>query len=139
MSFLGLDYGEKRVGVAKSDELNCMAHSCGYIARKSDEQVVLEIKSIAENEKVEGIVIGLPVTMKGTIGTQAKLVISFIDRLKSRVSIDVVTWDERLTTAEAEKALLGQDMSRAKRRARRDAIAAEIMLQSYLDYLKNHK
>ena len=139
MSYLGLDFGEKRVGMAKSDELNFMAHPMGFIPRKNDEQVAQAVNELVDEHHIEKIVVGLPTTMKGDTGAQAKLVLSFVQILKRVISCAVVTWDERLTTAQAEKMLLAQDVSRAKRRLKRDAIAAEIMLQSYLDYLKEQR
>ncbi len=137
MSLLGLDFGEKRVGVAQSDELNFMAHAVGFILRTSDEQVVSEIQKTIADSKIEQIVVGLPKTLKGETGIQANKVLAFIDLLKNKTSCSVIAWDERLTTAQAEKALIHQDMSRAKRKLKRDAISAEIMLQSYLDFLKH--
>ena len=136
MSILGLDYGQKRVGVAKSDELNFMAHPAGFIPYTSDEHLIASIKDLVRDHAIEKIVIGLPITLKGETGPQAKKVLSFVEKLRGKFECPVVTWDERLTTAQAERALLEQDMSRAKRKVKRDAIAAEIMLQSYLDFLK---
>ena len=134
MSFLGLDVGEKRIGVARSDELNFMAHPVGFIKRVSDAQVALELKKLLNELHVQKIVVGLPKTMKGETGTQAEKVLSFVERLQSYLSCPIVTWDERLTTVQAERALIAQDISRAKRKKKRDAIAAEIMLQSYIDF-----
>ncbi len=136
MSFLGLDYGTKRIGVARSDELNFMAHTVGFIKHESENQVLKEIKKLADEFRVEKVVVGLPKTMKGETGTQAEKVLLFVEYLRQNLSCPIVTWDERLTTAEAERALIAQDMSRAKRKEKRDGIAAEIMLQSYIDFLK---
>lgn len=136
MSFLGLDYGTKRVGLAKSDELGSMAHPMGCLERRNDEQVARVVSELVDQHGIEKIVVGLPKTMKGELGIQAKSVLAFVERLRQIVSCPVVLWDERLTTAQAEKMLLEQDMSRAKRKAKRDAIAAEMMLQSHLDFLK---
>ena len=136
MVFLGLDAGEKRIGVARSDELNLMAHPVGFIKRASDEQVVREISKLASEFQVEKIVVGLPKTMKGEVGKTAQEVLAFVESLRGKVSLPIVTWDERLTTVQAERAMIEQDMSRAKRKVKRDAMAAEIMLQSYLDFSK---
>lgn len=136
MSLLGLDFGEKRIGVAHSDELNSMAHAFGFIEQRNNPFVIQEIKKLIHEFKVEKIVLGLPKTMKGETGKQADKVLLFADWIEKETQIPIVTWDERLTTAQAEKALIEQDMSRQKRRQKRDAIAAEIMLQSYLDFLK---
>ena len=136
MSLLGLDFGEKRIGVARSDELNWMAHPVGFIEHRSEEHAVREIQKLIDEFRIKKIVIGLPKTLKGAAGTQAEKVLSFSNRLSARISCPIVTWDERLTTAQAERALIAQDVSRAKRREKRDAIAAEIMLQSYLDFTR---
>jgi len=136
MSLLGLDFGQKRIGVAQSDELNSMAHAVGFIEHRNEEYVVREIQKLIDEYRIQKIVIGLPKTLKGQTGTQAEKVLLFSDRLGKRISCPIITWDERLTTVQAERALIDQDVSRAKRRVKRDAIAAEIMLQSYLDFIK---
>lgn len=135
MRLLGLDMGEKRIGVAASDELNSMAHSIGFIERRSDAHVFEAVQKYVRDFSIGKIVVGLPKTMKGEIGPQAEGVLLFVDRLKNHCSCPIVAWDERLTTSQAERTLVAQDMSRAKRRVKRDAIAAEIILQSYLDFL----
>ncbi len=136
MSLLGLDFGEKRIGVARSDELNLMAHPVGFIEHRSEEHVAREIQKLIDEFQIKKIVIGFPKTLKGQTGAQAEKVLSFSNRLSAQISCPIVTWDERLTTAQAERALIAQDVSRAKRREKRDAIAAEIMLQSYLDFTR---
>lgn len=136
MSILGLDVGHKRIGVAVTDELDFMAHAVGFIKCVSEPETIEQIQKTAAEHRVSKIVVGLPKTLKGETGTQAKKVLAFADSLAKQVACPVVTWDERLTTAQAERALLAQDMSRAKRRLKRDQIAAEIMLQSYLDFIK---
>ena len=136
MSVLGLDVGEKRIGLARSDELNFMAHAVSFLERKSDEELVHELQKMIDEFDIKTIVVGLPKTMKGESGTQAAKVLSLVERLKPYIQSPIVMWDERLTTVEAERALIRQDMSRARRKMKRDSIAAEIMLQSYLDFLK---
>ena len=136
MSVLGLDFGQKRIGVAKSDELNFMAHPVGFIPVKNERDLILEIEKMVLEYAIEKIVVGLPITLKGETGPQAIKVMLFVEMLRKRIQCPILTWDERLTTAQAERALLAQDMSRSKRKVKRDAIAAEIMLQSYLDFLK---
>ncbi|OGX03001.1 MAG: hypothetical protein A3G87_05060 [Omnitrophica bacterium RIFCSPLOWO2_12_FULL_50_11] len=139
MTYLGLDFGEKRIGVANSDELALMAHPLPFLEHRSDDQVMGAICRLVEEHGAEKIVVGLPRTMRGEIGLQAKVVLAFVDRLKEKTRCEVVTWDERLTSAEAEKTLLAQDVSRAKRKVRRDALAAQITLQSYLDFMSREK
>ena len=131
-----MDIGEKRIGLAHSDELNFMAHAAGFLQRKSDEELIRELQKMITEFHIEKIVIGLPKTMKGENGTQADKVLSLAERLRQDIQSPIVMWDERLTTVQAERALIAQDVSRAKRRKKRDAIAAEIMLQSYLDFSK---
>ncbi len=136
MSILGLDYGQKRIGVAKSDELNFMAHPSGFIPFKNERALITAIKDLVAEHHIKKIVVGLPLTLKGETGSQAEKVLSFVERLKGQVECPVLTWDERLTTAQAERVLLAHDVTRAKRKMKRDAMAAEIMLQSYLDFSK---
>ena len=133
---LGLDLGEKRIGVAVSDELRLLAHPVGYILRRGNRQVFDELAKLIEEHGIQTIVVGLPKTLNNDVGTQAEAALAFVGRLSGRFTCKVVTWDERLTTAQAERALLAQDVSRAKRRQKRDAMAARIILQSYLDFLK---
>ena len=136
MSILGLDIGEKRIGVAASDELLFMAHPVGMIEHTSKKDTLQQIKRIVDDYKAQKIVVGLPKTMKGEIGTKAEEILKFVEFLKPRLACEIVTWDERFTTVQAERKLLEHDVSRAKRREKRDQLAAEFMLQSYLDYLK---
>lgn len=136
MSILGLDYGQKRIGVAKSDELNFMAHPIGFVPFKNEQDLINTIENLVAEHQVKKVVVGLPITLKGEAGPAAQKVMLFVEELRKQIQFPVVTWDERLTTAQAERALLAQDVSRSKRRVKRDAIAAEIMLQSYLDFLK---
>jgi putative Holliday junction resolvase len=139
MSYLGLDVGEKRIGIALSDELNMMAHAMSFIERKSDDFAIQSIKEMITLHNVEAVVVGMPITLKGEIGKKAIEISAFADRLKGSAGCPILTWDERLTTKEAERALIEQDMSRAKRRIKIDALAAQIMLQSFLDYTKNQQ
>ena len=139
MSILGLDLGEKRIGVAHSDELNSLAHGIGFIARKDETTVLRSIEHFLDQYRIDKIVVGLPKTMKGEVGTQAGKVLGFVEMLKKKLACPVLTWDERLTTVQAERSLIAQDVSRAKRKMKRDGIAAEIMLQSYLDFEREGK
>jgi len=133
MRLLGLDVGSKRIGVAVSDELGSMAHGEGFIDNRSPDFVTREIQRRIEEFGIQKIVVGLPKTMKGEEGTQAKGVRQFIAALEVELEIPVTTWDERLTTAQAERSMIEQDISRAKRKMKRDAFAAELMLQAYMD------
>jgi putative holliday junction resolvase len=131
---LGLDFGEKRIGVAITDEMGSMAmpHSTiSFIGRK---QVLEELKKLVETYRVTRIVVGLPKTLKNEIGDAAKKVIAHVDWFKENLNLTWILWDERLTTQEIERILLDADMSRERRKEVRDRLAAQRILQSYLDY-----
>lgn len=137
MSILGLDYGEKRIGVARSDELLLMSHPVAVIESKSREEISRRLNGFVEEFSVTKVVVGLPKTLKGELGPKAKEVLEFVEFLRGVIHCEVITWDERFSTVQAEKQLLAHDVSRAKRKEKRDILAAQIILQSYLDYLRN--
>ncbi len=133
MRLLGLDVGDKTIGVAISDELGWTAQALEVIQRKSLSQDIKRIKEILNEYQVDEIVIGLPKNMNGKEGEQAKKVREFLEKLKGRVKLPIRTWDERFTTAAAERTLLEGDLSRAKRKKIIDKVAAQVILQGYLD------
>jgi len=136
MRILGLDVGTKRIGVSLSDGLLITAQGLDTVYRqdlKSDLEVICNI--VRTNDVTE-IVAGLPLNMNGTYSLKTKEVVAFIDRLAEVAGVPVKTWDERLTTVQAERALLEADISRAKRRRAVDKLAAQMILQSYLDSRK---
>jgi putative Holliday junction resolvase len=137
MRILGLDIGEKRIGVALSDPLGIMAGALAVIERTTDEAAVKQIVDLARKNEVERIVVGMPRSLDGNLGKQAQAVQSFVDLLKKRTDIPVVTWDERLSTVAAERTLLEMGMKRDKRKKHRDSLAAAFILQGYLDRAKN--
>lgn len=126
---MGLDVGEKRIGVAVSDPLGYTAQGISVIKRENIE----DLKKIVSDYGIEKIVVGLPKNMDGSIGKQGKKALAFIEDLKREIDLPVLTWDERLTTKEAEGVLLRADLSRAKRKKVIDKLAAVLILQSYLD------
>ena len=130
---MGLDIGEKRIGVALSDPLQVIASALTVVERITDEAAIKQIIDLAQEHEVERIVVGLPRSMDGSLGRQAQTVQSFIGLLKKGTQLSVVTWDERLSTVAAERALLEMGMKRDKRKKRRDSLAASFILQSYLD------
>jgi putative Holliday junction resolvase len=135
MRLLGIDYGDKRVGIAISDELQSLAHA--YRTLQSDSQLFPEIRKIVESEKVGLIVVGLPKNMDGSLGPSAVKAQSFASRLATELaSIRILLWDERLTTVEAQRALhlAGKKARQSKKLI--DQVAAQILLQSYLDSLQ---
>lgn len=133
MRILALDLGEKRIGVAVSSEGGGLALPDGVIERRSWQEVIEEIRARLELSQAERIVVGLPLRMDGTEGPAAEAVRKFVQRLRAAVSVPVDVQDERLSTAEAERTLLAGDVRRRRRRAVRDAIAAAIILKTYLE------
>jgi len=131
---LGLDIGEKRIGVAISDELCFAAHGIGVIERKNNGEDINKIREIVTKYKVTKIVIGLPKNMNGSLGPSGAEVKKYAEKLQSILRIEVDYWDERLTTVAAEKTLINADLSRRKRKAVIDKLAAVFILQSYLDF-----
>jgi putative Holliday junction resolvase len=131
MAILGLDVGEKRIGVALADGL--LAIPLTVIDRAGEGADLERVLALAEEHGVKRIVVGLPRSLDGSIGRQAERVLSFSSALSESTDVPVDTWDERLSTVSAERLLLDAGVKRDKRRARRDAMAAAIILQSYLD------
>jgi len=130
---MGLDIGERRIGVALSDSLRIIAGALTVVERVTDDAALKQIIGLARENEVERIVVGMPCSLDGSLGKQAQAVQSFVDLLKERTDIPVVTWDERLSTVAAERTLLETGMKRDKRKKHRDSLAAAIILQGYLD------
>lgn len=139
MRIMGLDMGSHTIGLAISDESGLIAQSLETIRRKSTEEDLKEITRVIDQFKIEKIVVGLPKNMNGTLGKQAEMVLEWIEGLKKRISLPVVTWDERLTTVGATKILLEADLSRKKRKKVVDQLAAALILQGFLDQDRNLK
>lgn len=143
MNSIGLDFGEKRIGVAAADSLGLTARPLTVIERASLDEDIARIGQIVQQRRAEKIVLGLPLNMDGTVGPQARRVRRFAARLKRALGLEIVLWDERLTTVEADEAMSrGVDESRGhatslrereERRRRRDAVAAAVILQDYLE------
>ncbi len=141
MRTLALDLGTQRIGVAISDEMNCLAHPLEVFSLKKGgvDCFLKELQQWVEKYQVVEILIGLPVKMNGTLGPTAQETLSFAEEVKKFLRIPVKVLDERLTTLQGEKLLIKADMSRRKRRRVIDSIAAQILLQGYLDSrLKDH-
>lgn len=136
MRILGLDVGEKRVGVAISDELGLIAQGIDVIERKNDgkDKDIDRICKIISDYKVTKIVAGLPKNMNGTLGPSGTAVKKYATKLQNTSGIEVDFWDERLTTVAAERTLLEADVSRKKRKGVIDKLAAVLILQNYLDF-----
>ncbi|MBI5078472.1 Holliday junction resolvase RuvX [Candidatus Saganbacteria bacterium] len=135
MRILGIDYGDKRIGVAISDPLGIVAQGIAVIGKgESFAHDIREIKRIIKKyDGASEIVVGLPRRLDGTVGPQAEKVFSFIEALKQEFKLNIVAWDERLTTVSAEKVLIQAGLSREKRRKIIDKSAAAAILQNYLD------
>ncbi len=129
---LGIDYGERRIGVAISDSSGMVATPL-RVVDVGDGRELDELARIASQERVELVVVGLPRRLAGDEGPAAEQVREFVAVLSERVSVPVVTWDERMTTAQAERAMLAGGVRRRQRRGRIDKVAAALVLQSYLD------
>jgi putative Holliday junction resolvase len=130
---LGLDYGERRIGVAVSDPLGVLATAVLTLERVSWKTDLARIRDLAREHEARRIVVGLPLEMDGTKGDRVRIAEVFMSRVREATGLPVVPWDERLTTVQAEKSLLEGDVSRARRREVIDQVAAVILLQAYLD------
>lgn len=133
MRKLGLDIGDKRIGVAISDPRNCIAQSLMTILRKSPLVDLMAIRKIIQKYTVDEVVVGLPLSLDGSLGTQAKKVLSFVAILQQQLNVPVKVWDERLTTLVARKALISSGVRRIRRKQVIDKVAAALILQGYLD------
>ena len=133
MAILGLDFGEKRIGVALADADGLVAIPLTVVERASEEADASGIAALSRQYGAERIVVGLPLSLDGSIGNQAETVLAFARTLSESIDVPVDTWDERYSTVAAESMLLETGMKSRKRKGRRDALAAAIILQSYLD------
>lgn len=130
---LGLDLGHRRIGIAVSDELGLTAQPVGYVERRRLEDDLAQLDGIVQEHGVGRVLVGLPLHMGGDEGDMAGAARDFGQILATRWGIPVIMWDERLSTVQAERLLVEADMSRRRRVQVRDAVAAAIILQSYLD------
>ncbi len=133
MRILGIDYGEKRVGLAISSSVGFIAQGLPTIERVDGEDYLEELADIIKEKEVDEIVVGLPKNMNGSIGEKAEEVFVLVETLKSKFNLPVHTFDERLTTVRAHRAMTGAKMSKKGKKKRVDMIAAQFILQSYLD------
>lgn len=137
MRILGVDYGDKYVGLAMSDPTGLIASPLKTIYRDDPvalKQTVREIRALVEQNDIHTLVLGLPKNMNNTEGPRAELSRAFKKRLERDLyQVEVILWDERLTTAQAERPLIEQGMRREKRKEVIDQMAAALILQNYLD------
>ena len=134
MRYLGLDLGTKTCGVALSDRTKIIASFYKNINYKEEDVLLNEIKEIVNKEEIEKVILGFPKNMNNTIGERATSTIEFKEKLETLINIPVILEDERLTTKIAEQALImGNDLSRKKRKKIIDGTSAVVILQGYLD------
>ena len=136
MIVLAVDPGEKRIGIAISDQLGLTAQGLKTLRRRSTDDDLREIATIISQFEINKIVVGLPKNMNGTLGEQAESVLRWTEVLKHKTQLPVYTRDERLSTVGASKVLLEADLSRRKRKKVVDKLAAVLILQGYLDQSK---
>jgi putative holliday junction resolvase len=128
---LGVDFGRARIGLAISDELRLLAHPLETIA--FGESAVARIAVIVCEKKIDRIVVGVPKLLSGKMGAAADEVLRFVDKLRASLPCEVVTWDERLTTVAAQRALQESGKKTHQVRGYIDQVAAQLILQGYLD------
>ena len=136
MRIMGLDYGSKTVGVAMSEPLGITAQAVETIWRKDENKLrktCARIEELISEYEVERIVLGLPKHMNNDLGERAQKALAFGEMVKRRTGLEVVMWDERLTTVEAERTLIENNVRRENRKQYIDKIAAVFILQGYLD------
>jgi putative Holliday junction resolvase len=134
--YLGLDVGDSRIGVARSDETATLASGLDTITRVGPRKDVKAVAALVRTNEISEVVVGLPRRLDGDIGPQAEKVLAFVEDLRAVLKVPVVPWDERFTTAEARRVLIEGDVSRKGRRAVVDKVSAILILQSYLDSRK---
>jgi putative holliday junction resolvase len=136
MRFLGLDVGDKHIGVALSDETATLASGLETIQRRGPRKDVRAVVELVRRHEVREVVVGLPRTLEGTVGPQAQKVLEFMESLRPQAGVPVVPWDERFTSVVANQALIEGSVSRRDRKALVDKVSAILILQNYLDYRK---
>lgn len=137
---MGLDYGSKTVGVALSDALDLTAQSYETIFRESENKLrrtLARIEEIIREFEVEKIVLGFPKNMNNTLGPQAEKTLAFKEVLEKRTGLEVVLWDERLSTAAADRLMELAEVKKKDRKKNIDNVAAAFVLQAYMDWSKN--
>ncbi len=130
---LALDWGTKRIGVAVSDPLGIMAQPLPTIANEGEEKVLAALRRVIEEKEVARIVVGLPVNMDGSAGPAALAAKEFAEMIARKIGLPVETWDERLTSADADSRLAESGMHWRRRKRHVDQVAAALILQSWLE------
>lgn len=136
MRIMGIDYGDSRIGIAVSDPMGWTAQGLETITEKKQEKVFERLLELIKLYNVEKIVVGFPKNMNGTIGPRGELTHKFVENLRQKTGIEIVLWDERLTTVAAHRMLNETNVRGKKRKQVVDTVAAGYILQGYLDSLK---
>src|SRR5262245_31005432 len=132
MRILAIDHGTRRMGIAVSDEMKLIAQPLEYIPAEPFSAFLERLKRLIQERQVESVVVGMPGNMDGTYGPAAAKVQEFVAALRNELGLPVRTWDERLTSAQANRLLIQGEVRRQKRKEKVDKMAAAILLQSYL-------
>ena len=135
MRILGIDHGTKRMGLADSDELGMLAHPLEFVPAEPFAAYLIRLQEVIRTKEVELIIVGLPRNMDGSYGPAALKVREFVAALALAVAPPIKTWDERLSSAQANRVLIAANVRRDRRKEVVDKMAAAIILQSYLDSL----
>jgi putative pre-16S rRNA nuclease len=130
---LGVDLGERRIGLALSDEDGIVASPLATVERTGDRAAVREIARVVREREVDEVVLGLPLRLDGTEGPAAAAAQAFAERLRAEIDRPVHLWDERMTTVLAERAMIEGGARRGERKEKIDRVAAALLLQSFLD------
>ena len=138
MKIMSVDFGDARTGLAMCDKTELLASPVGVIHEKRFEHAVEKVAAAAEENRAEAVIVGLPLNMNGAEGPRAELCRDFAAKLAERISVPIRMWDERQTTVSAAGYLNQTDTRGKKRKEVIDAVAAVIILDSYLQWRKNH-
>jgi putative holliday junction resolvase len=135
MRILAIDHGSRRMGIAISDELKTLAQPIEFIPAEPFADFLARLKELLREKQVELVLVGMPRNMDGSYGPAALKVQDFVAALKNALTVPIKTWDERLTSVQANRFLIAGNVRREKRKEKVDQAAAAILLQSYLDSL----
>lgn len=136
---MGIDYGTARIGLALSDELQMLAHPAETVVIAKVKDAIGHIAKLAIEKEVERIIVGLPRHLNGSVGASAEAAMEFAEKLRAKTACEVKTWDERLSTVAAHRALQAAGKSSRQTRGYVDQVAAQMLLQGYLDSLPQNQ
>ncbi len=136
---LGIDWGEKRIGLAVSDPLGIIATGLETVEKKPDFDLIGYLKQLIAEQEIAKIILGFPKNMDGSVGPKGEEVLAFKESLEKEINIPVILWDERLTTLSAQRSLREAEVKLKKGKKFLDKIAAVLILQNYLDHAQNKK